>query len=84
MSWPFLRPHSYVAGFDTVAYSGPNLRVTLDAWRHLRLALWNGLIFGGVTNIGNPAAGALYPLKLLALPFGVSRGHGRARRASTS
>jgi hypothetical protein len=27
-----------------------------------------------VTNIGNPAAGALYPLKVLALPFGISRG----------
>src|SRR5215213_1050622 len=74
VSWPFFRPNSYVAGFDTVAYSGPNLRVLLDAWRHLRLAQWNGLIFGGVTNIGNPAAGALYPLKMLALPFGVSRG----------
>ncbi len=73
-AWPFLRRHSYVTGFDTVAYTGPNLNVTLDAWRHLRLALWNGLIFGGVTNIGNPAAGALYPLKLLALPFGISRG----------
>jgi Bacterial membrane protein YfhO len=74
VSWPFLRRHTYITGFDTVAYSGPNLNVTLEAWRHFRLALWNGLIFGGVTHIGNPAAGALYPLKLLALPFGISRG----------
>jgi len=74
LSWPFLRRRTYVTGFDTVAYSGPNLNVLLDAWRHLRLALWNGQIFGGVTNIGNPAAGALYPLKVLALPFGISRG----------
>ena len=73
-AWPFLRRHSFVTGFDTVAYSGPNLRLTLDAWRHGRLALWNDLIFGGVTHVGNPAAGALYPLKALALPFGVSRG----------
>jgi hypothetical protein len=74
LAWPFVRLHSYVTGFDTVAYSGPNLNVLLDAWRHFRLAQWNGQIFGGVTNIGNPAAGALYPLKVLALPFGVSRG----------
>jgi hypothetical protein len=74
VAWPFLRAHTFVTGFDTVAYSGPNLRVAMRAWRHLRLPLWNNLIFGGVTNIGNPAAGALYPLKALALPFGVSRG----------
>lgn len=71
---PFLRLHSYVAGFDTIAYSGPNLKVMVNALRHLRLPLWNGQIFGGVTNIGNPAAGALYPLKALAVPFSVSRG----------
>src|SRR5215217_1829651 len=32
MAWPFLRPGRVVAGFDTVAYSGPNLRLTLDTW----------------------------------------------------
>ncbi|HKA04360.1 MAG TPA: hypothetical protein VKD67_08520, partial [Acidimicrobiales bacterium] len=74
VSWPFLRPDRFIAGFDTVAYTAPNLRYTLDAWRDGRLAQWNGRIFGGVTHLGNPQAGALYPLKALALPFGVSRG----------
>ena len=74
VSWPFLRPGRALAGFDTVAYTAPNLKYTIEAWRDGRLALWNGRIFGGVTHLGNPQAGALYPLKVLAVPFGVSTG----------
>src|SRR5262249_23928701 len=51
LSWPFLRRTPYVTGFDTVAYSGPNLNVLLDAWRHLRLALCHGQISPGPPNI---------------------------------
>ncbi len=74
VSWPFLRPGRFVGGFDNIAYTGPNLHLTLEAWKHGHLALWNEQIFGGVTHVGNAQAGALYPLNALALPFGVSRG----------
>jgi hypothetical protein len=71
---PFLDPRRYVIGFDTLAYSGPNLRVTLDQYRDGHVALWNDRIFGGAPHLGNAQAGALYPLKLLVLPFNVNRG----------
>ncbi len=75
-AWPFLRPDRYVVGFDTLAYSGPNLQVTLDAWRAGRLPLWNDQIFAGAAHLGNPQAGALYPFKALALPLDLNRGMG--------
>jgi hypothetical protein len=71
---PFLDPRRYVIGFDTLSYSGPNLKVTLDQFRDGHIALWNDRIFGGAPHLGNPPAGTLYPLKLLALPFNVNRG----------
>jgi hypothetical protein len=72
----FWLPGRYVVGFDTVAYSGPNMEVTLDAWRAGRLPLWNELIFGGVTHLGNPQAGSLYPAKVLGLLLDTNRAMG--------
>lgn len=74
VSWPFWRPGRFVVGFDNAAYSAPNLRFTLDEWGARRLPLWNDLIFGGVSHLGNTQAGALYPFRLLAAPFSVDRG----------
>jgi hypothetical protein len=72
----FWWPGRYVVAFDTVAYSGPNMQVTLDAWRDARLPLWNDLIFGGVTHLGNPQAGALYPPKVVGLLLDTNRAMG--------
>jgi hypothetical protein len=46
---PFARPDRWVTGFDTVAYSGPNLVVSLGEIGHGRIPQWNTEIFGGVT-----------------------------------
>ena len=55
VAWPFLRPDRYVTGFDTVAYSGPNLDLTLRSMRGGRLlAGWNNAIFGGVPISATP------------------------------
>ncbi len=72
----FWVPGSYVVGFDTYAYSGPNLEVTERALRNWRLPVLNDLIFGGVPHLGNPSALALYPLQWLTLPFGTNRSMG--------
>lgn len=61
--WPLLAPGGYATSFDTVAYSGPNLSVTLDAVRHGRVAQWNEYLYGGVSHLGNIQAAPLYPLK---------------------
>ena len=74
LAWPFWRPGRYVVGFDTAAYSGPNLRFTFDEWGAGRLPLWNDRIFGGVAHLGNTQAGVLYPFRLLVAPFDVNRG----------
>lgn len=64
VAWPFLRLDRYVTGFDTVAYSGPNLDLTLRSMRAGNLlAGWNDAIFGGVPHLGNPQAGAVYAPK---------------------
>jgi Bacterial membrane protein YfhO len=72
----FWMPGSYVVGFDTYAYSGPNLEVTERAIRHWRLPIVNDLIFGGVPHLGNPSAAALYPPNLLTLVLGTNRAMG--------
>lgn len=72
----FWVPGSYVIGFDTYAYSGPNLEVTERALRHWRLPIINDLIFGGVPHLGNPSAVALYPPQLITLFFGTNRSMG--------
>ena len=41
----FWFPGRYVVGFDTYAYSGPNLEVTERALRNWRLPILNDLIF---------------------------------------
>lgn len=69
----FWLPGRFVIGFDTVAYAGPNYRVTIDAWRDLRLPLWNDAIFGGVTHLGNPQAGALSPTRIIGIFLDTNR-----------
>jgi hypothetical protein len=72
----FWFPGRYVVGFDTYAYSGPNLEVTERALREWRLPILNDLIFGGVPHLGNPQAGVLYPAHLLNLLMGTNRAMG--------
>ena len=48
----------------------------MDSWRARRLPLWNEYIFGGVTHLGNPPAGALYPPKVIGLFFDTNRAMG--------
>lgn len=71
--WPFLQRSRMVVSFDGLAYSGPNLQVTLDAIKSGELPLWNRFIFGGVSHAGNPQTGFWYPLTLLGLPFSTTR-----------
>lgn len=72
----FWTPGHYVAGFDTYAYSGPNLEVTERAVRLGHLPILNDLIFGGVPHLGNPSAAALYPPQLLTLVLATNRAMG--------
>jgi hypothetical protein len=72
----FWWPGSYVVGFDTYAYSGPNLEVTERALRAGRLPIINDMIFAGVPHLGNPSAVSLYPPQLLTLPFDTNRSMG--------
>ena len=76
LSRSFWFPGRYVVGFDTYAYSGPNVQVTEEAWRNFRLPILNDLIFGGVPHLGNPSAGALYAPQLITLLFGTNRAMG--------
>ncbi len=48
----------------------------MDSWRAGRLPLWNEYIFGGVTHLGNPQTGALYPPKVIGLFFDTNRAMG--------
>ena len=48
----------------------------MDSWRARRLPLWNEYIFGGVTHLGNPPSGALYPPKVIGLFFDTNRAMG--------
>jgi hypothetical protein len=72
----FWFPGRYVVGFDTYAYSGPNLEVTERALRNWRLPILDDLIFGGVPHLGNPPALALYPPQVLTLFLGTNRSMG--------
>ena len=72
----FWFPGRYVVGFDTYAYSGPNLEVTERAFRQGHLPILNDLIFGGVPHLGNPSAAALYPPNLLTMVMGTNRAMG--------
>lgn len=64
--WPFVRTDRWVTGFDTVAYAGPNLHLTLAGYRAGRFVQWNDDIFGGIGHLANPQAGVLY---LPKVPF---------------
>ena len=72
----FWMPGGYVVGFDTYAYSGPNLEITERALRRWDLPLVDDLIFGGVPHLGNPSAAALYPPNLLSLLVETNRAMG--------
>ncbi len=76
LSRSFWVPGRYVVGFDTYAYSGPNLEVTERALRQWRLPILNDLIFGGVPHLGNPSAAALYPPQLLTMVINTNRAMG--------
>ena len=76
LSRSFWVPGRYVVGFDTYAYSGPNLEVTERALRQWHLPILNDLIFGGVPHLGNPSAAALYPPQLLTLVMNTNRAMG--------
>jgi hypothetical protein len=72
----FWSPGGYVVGFDTYAYSGPNLEVTERALRQWHLPILDDLIFGGVPHLGNPSAAALYPPQLLTMVMDTNRAMG--------
>lgn len=72
----FWFPGRYLTPFDAYTYSGPNLEVTTEAARSWRLALWNDAVFGGVTHLGNPQAGTLYPPRLIGLMIETNRAMG--------
>jgi hypothetical protein len=72
----FWWPGSYVVGFDTYAYSGPNQEVTERAFRSWRLPLVADEIFAGAPHLGNPQAGALYLPRLLGLALETNRAMG--------
>ena len=72
----FWLPGGYVVGFDTYAYSGPNLEVTERALRRWHLPVLDELIFGGVPHLGNPSAAALYPPQLLTMVMNTNRAMG--------
>ena len=72
----FWVPGGYVVGFDTYAYSGPNLEVTERALRRWHLPVLDELIFGGVPHLGNPSAAALYPPQLLTMVMNTNRAMG--------
>ncbi len=72
----FWLPGRYMVGFDTYAYSGPNLVVSEAAIREWRLPILNDLIFGGVPHLGNPSAAAVYPPQFVTLLFETNRAMG--------
>ena len=69
----FIDPRRYVTGFDTVAYSAPNLRFTLTELTSGRIPLWNDTIFGGAPHLGNTQTGSLYLPKLLVVGMNLNR-----------
>lgn len=65
-AWPFLSPWSSVYGFDTLAYTGPNLETAFSAWRDFRIPMWDSEIFGGVQFLGRLGSQGMY---FMHLPF---------------
>jgi hypothetical protein len=71
-AWPFLDPATSVYGFDTLAYTGPNLQTTFDAWRGFSFPLWQADVFGGVPFLGRLGAQGLYLPHLPLVIFDVN------------
>lgn len=71
-AWPFLDPSTSVYGFDTLAYTGPNLTTTFDAWRGFSLPLWQADVFGGVPFLGRLGAQGLYFPHLPLIAFDIN------------
>lgn len=76
IGWPFVKPGSYVVGFDTVSYSGPAYQVTRELWSTGRLPVWSSGSFGGTPHLANPQHGVFYPLRLLGFGLGTNRALG--------
>ena len=64
VAWPLLRWDKVPAGFDTIAYSAPNVASTARAFRDIRFPQWDPSIFGGVQLFANAQTAVLNPLKL--------------------
>ncbi len=73
VAWPYCVPGKPVASLDGLAYTAPNLRITLDALRDGRLPLWNDTIFGGVPHAANPQTAVFSPTRWLVLWFDPTR-----------
>lgn len=73
IAWPYLVPGRPVVSLDGLIYTGPNMRVTLDALGDGRLPLWNDMIFGGVPHAGNPQTAVFSPTKLLVIGLDPTR-----------
>ncbi len=57
---PFLQPRRSVLGFDTLAYTAPNLDFVFSSWHSGKLPLWQPGIFGGVPFLGRLGSQGLY------------------------
>jgi hypothetical protein len=79
---PFLSLGRFVFGFDTLAYTGPNLGFVFESWKRGQIPIWNPSMFGGVPFLGRMGTQGLYlphvPLTFLdvntAIQFSVA-GH---------
>lgn len=57
---PFTNRSSSVYGFDTLAYTGPNIESVFSSWRLGKIPLWESGFFGGVPYLGRLGSQALY------------------------
>jgi hypothetical protein len=57
---PFLQPRRSVLGFDTLAYTAPNLDFVFSSWHSGKIPLWQPGIFGGVPFLGRLGSQGLY------------------------
>jgi len=57
---PFLQPRRSVLGFDTLAYTAPNLDFIFSSWHRGKIPLWQPEMFGGVPFLGRLGSQGLY------------------------
>jgi hypothetical protein len=57
---PFLQPRRSVLGFDTLAYTAPNLDFIFSSWHRVKIPLWQPEMFGGVPFLGRLGSQGLY------------------------